>query len=102
LRLELMAAHKAVYRGGTVNQFLGIVGDRLPIVVTIPEPSRRRLKLADELIDVLLSRRAIQPGLNERPAKAAAKDPCASLDALKDWPYLPVTGASRAPLGVHS
>jgi len=45
-----MPAHKVVYRGGAINQFLGVSGDRLPIVVAFPEPGRRVSNLADEFV----------------------------------------------------
>ena len=93
-------AHKVVYRGGAINQPLRVGGDCLPIVVAFPEPGRRVLKIADELVDVLFPPRAIPPALIERCAEAVVKCIRIGLDALEDWPYLPVAVASRAPLGV--
>jgi hypothetical protein len=101
LRIELMAAHKIVYRRGAINQFLGISGDRLPIVVAFQKSGRRVPKLADEFVDALFPPRAIPSALIGRCTDAVAKGLCAGLDTLEDWPYSPIAVAIRAPLGVR-
>jgi hypothetical protein len=68
-----MALHEAVDAHATPENVFDIVGDDLAAVEVVTQVVRRFDEVLDELVDVVVVSREVNPAASERPIKTLAK-----------------------------